>query len=125
MESNRTVSVVEISSIDRKREGSSKIPSLSYNVTMSADTNGHESARLKCKEESQMGNLIHFPEAESADCVPSAEPIDSGRIRASTAMLSHVCTPSSRLSPRTAHQLMRKIVGVYRNLATIAEGELE
>jgi hypothetical protein len=29
------------------------------------------------------------------------------------------------LSPRTAHQIMRKIIGVYRNLATIADGDLE
>ena len=72
-----------------------------------------------------MGNLIQFPEAESADCVPAEEKIDAGPIeteyRDAVAYLHGII----ELSPRTAHQIMRKIVGVYRSLATIADGELE
>ena len=72
-----------------------------------------------------MGNLIQFPEVESADCVPAEEQIDAGAFdmeyRDAVACLHAII----ELSPRTAHQIMRKIVGVYRNLATIADGELE
>jgi hypothetical protein len=90
-----------------------------------AHVNGVESAKYKGEEEFQMGNRIQFPEAESADCVPAEEQIDAGPIetefRDAVACLHGII----ELSPRAAHQIMRKIVGVYRNLATIADGELE
>ena len=80
-----------------------------------------------------MGNWIQYPEADGADCVPAEDPnigshlggIDIGSIdteyRDAVACLHSIV----ELSPRTAHRLMKKIVGVYRNLATIADGELE
>ena len=72
-----------------------------------------------------MGNLIRYPETESADFIPAEEPIDIGHLgteyRDAVASLHGII----ELSPRTAHRLMKKIVGVYRNLATIADGELE
>jgi len=84
-----------------------------------------------------MGNWIQYSEAESANCVPAEDHnigsdigpdvgrIDIGRIdteyRDAVACLHGIV----ELSPRTAHRLMKKIVGVYRNLATIADGELE
>jgi len=78
-----------------------------------------------------MGKWIQFPEADSADCVPADDPNigpDIGAIgsidteyRDAVACLHGIV----ELSPRTAHRLMKKIVGVYRNLATIADGELE
>ena len=70
-----------------------------------------------------MGNLIQYPETESADFVPAEEPIDAEPIgteyRDAVACLQGII----ELSPRTSHRLMKKIVGVYRNLATIADGE--
>jgi hypothetical protein len=116
---------VEISSSGRKAKSSSNQSSLSNNVMSNADTNGLESAQMECREEFQMGNLIHFPEAEPVDGVPAEEPSDSGPI--GTEYLDAVACLHAivELSPRTAHRLMRKIVGVYRNLATIADGELE
>jgi hypothetical protein len=72
-----------------------------------------------------MGNLIQFPEAESADCVPAEEQIDHGIIGAEYRDAVACLYGIIELSPRTAHQIMRKIVGVYRNLATIADGEME
>jgi len=72
-----------------------------------------------------MGNLTQYPEVESADFVPTDEQIDIGTIGTTEYRDAVACLHSIiELSPRTAHQLMRKIIGVYRNLATIAEGEL-
>ena len=72
-----------------------------------------------------MGSWIHNPEAESADFVPAenrmagtAAPMDFDE---AVACLHGIM----ELSPRAAHQIMRKIFGVYRNLATIADVHLE
>lgn len=73
-----------------------------------------------------MGNLIQYPEVESADCVPAEEQMDFGTIGTTEYRDAVACLHGIlELSPRTAHQIMRKIVGVYRSLATIAGGELE
>jgi hypothetical protein len=73
-----------------------------------------------------MGNLIQYPEIESADCVPAeeqtgADVIATTEYRDAVACLNGIVN----LSPRTAHQLMRRIVGVYRDLVAIANGESE
>ena len=72
-----------------------------------------------------MGNMIQYPEAESANCVPAEEPIEDVIIateyRDAVACLYGI----ARLSPRIAHRIMRKIIGVYRSLETIAEGNLD
>jgi hypothetical protein len=95
------------------------------NVTLRVNGNGLQIARLKGTEEFQMGNVIRFPEVESADCVPTEEQIDNGLIGAEYRDAVACLHGIIELSPRTAHQIMRKIVGVYRSLATIADGELE
>ena len=86
---------------------------------------GFQNAKFEDKEEFQMGNLIHDSEVECADCVPAEQQIESGTLgaeyRDAVACLHQII----ELSPRTAHQIMRKILGVYRNLVTIADGELE
>jgi len=115
---------VEILSSDRKL-GSNANQMVRRGRTLRRDKNGVESANLKGKEEFQMGDVIQFPEVESADCVPAEERIDNGIIdaeyRSAVACLHGII----ELSPRTAHQIMRKIIGVYRSLATIADGESE
>lgn len=72
-----------------------------------------------------MGNMIHFPEAESANCVPAEEQfgdvIIATEFRDAVACLYGIV----KLSPRIAHRIMRRIVGVYRSLETIAGGNLE
>lgn len=71
-----------------------------------------------------MSTTIHYPEIVPADCA-SAEvrdapsSVNSTEYRNAVACLYGI----SELSPRIAHQLMRKIIGVYRNLAAIAEIE--
>ena len=73
-----------------------------------------------------MGNLMQYPKMESADFVPTEEQIDFGTIGTTEYRDAVACLHGIiELSPRTAHQLMRKIIGVYRSLATTAEGELE
>ena len=74
-----------------------------------------------------MGNWMQNPEADSADCIPADSEgqiggtIGEAEYRDAVASLHGII----ELSPRTAHQIMRKIIGVYRSLATIADGELE
>ena len=78
-----------------------------------------------------MGNWIQNPEAEPADGIPAefvsgdvqnpVGTIDTTEYREAVSCLHGII----ELSPRTAHQIMRKIIGVYRNLSTIADGNLE
>jgi hypothetical protein len=74
-----------------------------------------------------MGNRIQNPEANSAECNPVdfegqiGGTIGEAEYRDAVASLNGII----ELSPRTAHQIMRKIIGVYRSLATIADGELQ
>ena len=69
---------------------------------------------------------IHYPELDSAiiDSIPAeaqsaTSPISGTEYRNAVACLYGI----SELSPRIAHQMMRKIIGVYRSLAAIAEIE--
>jgi len=72
-----------------------------------------------------MVKIIHFPEVESANCVPAEDQIEDVIIameyRDAVACLYGIV----KLSPRIAHRIMRKIIGVYRSLETISEGNLE
>ncbi|HET9131118.1 MAG TPA: hypothetical protein VFO86_09235, partial [Terriglobia bacterium] len=82
---------------------------------------GLENARLTAWRNFKMGNWIHNPKAESADFVPAEDRI-VGTVAATEYDEAVACLHGiMELSPRTAHQIMRKIVGVYRNLATIAD----
>lgn len=73
-----------------------------------------------------MSNWIQNQETEPEDCIPAEDQTVAGTI-ASTEYLDAVACLHGiiELSPRTAHQIMRKIVGVYRSLSTIADGDLE
>ena len=73
-----------------------------------------------------MDTTIHYPELDSAttDCIPAeaqsaASTVSGAEYRNAVACLYGI----SELSPRIAHQMMRKIIGVYRSLAAIAEIE--
>jgi hypothetical protein len=72
-----------------------------------------------------MGNWIQNPEVGSADSVPAEEQVEwsptGDEYRDAVTCLHGII----ELSPRTAHRIMRNIVGVYRSLATIADVELE
>jgi len=72
-----------------------------------------------------MGNWIQNPEVGSADSVPAEEQVELSPIGAEYRDAVSCLHGIIELSPRTAHRIMRNIVGVYRNLATIAHGELE
>jgi hypothetical protein len=72
-----------------------------------------------------MGNLIPDSEMVCADCVPAEQEIESGPLGAEYRDAVTCLHQILELCPRTAHQIMRKILGVYRNLVTIADGELE
>jgi len=72
-----------------------------------------------------MGNMVQNPEMECADCVPAEEQIESSAMDAEYRDAVTCLHGIIELSPRAAHQIMRKIVGVYRSLMTIADGELE
>jgi len=72
-----------------------------------------------------MGSLIHDSEMVCANCVPAEQEIESGPLGAEYRDAVTCLHQIIELSPRTAHQIMRKILGVYRNLVTIADGELE
>ena len=73
-----------------------------------------------------MDTTVQYPEVEPAICIPAdvrlaASTFESEEYRNAVACLYAI----SELSPRVAHQMMRKIVGVYRDLAAIAEIEVE
>ena len=72
-----------------------------------------------------MGNWIQNPEVESADCVPAEEQVEFSPISAEYHDAVTCLHGIIELSPRTAHRIMRNIIGVHRNLVTIADGELE
>jgi hypothetical protein len=72
-----------------------------------------------------MGHLIQYTEVESTDCVPAEEQINCSPIGAEYRDAVTCLHGIIELSPRTAHRIMRNIVGVYRSLATIADVELE
>jgi hypothetical protein len=73
-----------------------------------------------------MGNLIQFPDVESANSVPAEEQIDDGLLGAEYRDAVACLHGIIELSPRIAHQIMKRILGVYRSLVTIADGgELE
>jgi hypothetical protein len=115
---------VEIFSSDRKCADNSD-PDVAARALYGETAERCRKCKVEQEEEFQMGKLIHFPDVESADCVPAEEQIDNGLIgmefRDAVACLHGII----ELSPRTAHQIMKKIVGVYRSLVTIADGELE
>jgi len=73
-----------------------------------------------------MGKMIQYPEAEPADCVPAGEQIGITTIGTTEYRDAVACLYGIiKLSPRTAHQIMRKIIGVYRSLALIADGQIK
>ena len=73
-----------------------------------------------------MGNTIQYPEAETANCVPAEEQLEDDAVSAKEYRTAVACLYGIvTLSPRVAHRIMRKIVGVYRSLAWIADGNLE
>jgi hypothetical protein len=86
---------------------------------------GSESAKFEGMEESQMGNLIQNPEVAFADCVPAEEQVEFSPISTEYRDAVTCLHDIIELSPRTAHRIMRNIIGVRRNLVTIADGELE
>jgi hypothetical protein len=70
-----------------------------------------------------MGKGIHYP-TDYADCVPAAERSDTATIGTTEFRDAVACLYGIiQLSPRIAHQIMRKIIGVYRSLAAIANGQ--
>jgi hypothetical protein len=71
-----------------------------------------------------MGNMIQYPEAESANCVPAEQQI--GDVVGTDYRNAVACLYGiHKLSPRIAHRIMRKIVRIYRSLAKIADGNMD
>jgi hypothetical protein len=72
-----------------------------------------------------MGTMISYPKYQANHSIPEAvepDPAAMGKeYRDAVAGLFGI----ARLSPRIAHQFMRKIISVYRSLALIADGETE
>jgi hypothetical protein len=72
-----------------------------------------------------MGKLAQNP-AIDADWVPAGERSGTDNIGKTEYRDAVACLYGiSELSPRIAHQLVRKIIGIYRSLAAIADIQSE
>ena len=72
-----------------------------------------------------MGKLTQYPEVD-ANWVPTGERYGTDTIGTTEYRNAVACLFGiTKLSPRIAHHLMRKIMGIYRSLAAVADIQSE